>query len=68
MTDRTLFDPDRTTDAVCILCGATREPGQDKAPLCLHDRDSLEYGIHSRRPTKCLNAHDPAHAPFPEGF
>ena len=67
VNDRTLFDVDRTTTAVCESCGATREPGEDKAPECGIDAARAQgHGL--ARPKGCLNAHDPAHAPFPEGF
>lgn len=67
MNDRTLFDVDRTTTAFCPVCHAARLAGQDNAPKCLVDIDR-SMGNNRPRPKGCLNAHDPAHAPFPEGF
>jgi len=65
MTDRQLFDPTTTTSTVCKACGATREPGEEKAPTCAADRDRDQY---RRRPHQCLNRYDPATSSFPEGY
>jgi hypothetical protein len=59
-----LFDTDRTTRAVCEVCGAVREPGQDKAPLCLNDQDKAS-GDYRPRPKACLNHFDPHTATIP---
>jgi hypothetical protein len=67
VTDRTLFDPDRTMTAKCPVCGELREPGEDKTRHCVYEYDR-DVGIYRPRPVGCLNAHDPVHAPFPEGF
>lgn len=69
MTDTRLFDPARTTPAICSVCGATRQPEEQKAPSCSVDRDRAA-GVerYRRRPVGCLNVHDPATAPFPPGF
>lgn len=48
----------------CPACETTR------ASLCGHDAD-IHHGrktASSKRPAACLNAYDPATAPFPEGF
>lgn len=63
MNERPLFDVDRTTHVRCEVCGAVRSPLEDKAPACTYDANR-----DGPRPKGCLNAHDPAHAPFPEGF
>jgi hypothetical protein len=61
--DETLFDPATTIPPKCS-CGTTRKN------LCAHDA-SVAHGLipaSSNRPRSCLNAHDPAAAPFPEGY
>lgn len=68
MNDLALFDATRTTSVQCKACGATRNPGQTKAHACRVDRDRQAGTEHRRRPHGCLNAHDPATAPFPEGY
>lgn len=62
-----LFDASRVVDAVCPVCGALRPAGEPRAVDCQIDRDR-DAGAFPRRPAGCLNAIDPAHAPFPEGF
>lgn len=66
MTSGTLFDPDRTTETECQVCGATRLPGADKADGCWVDQ-KRQQGEYERRPRNCLNSLDD-YAPFPEGF
>lgn len=68
MNDRTLFDVDRTTTAQCEACGAIREPDQAKASPCPFEEYDRVYLNTGRRAKRCLNRHDPAHAPFPEGY
>jgi hypothetical protein len=60
-----LFDPSTTVPTACPVgwCPAIRLPAQTKVPTCAHDLDR-----EGPRPRGCLNAHDPAHAPWPEGF
>jgi len=53
-----LFDATKTMATVCEVCGAVREPGKDKAPLCLNDQDKAA-GDYRPRPKKCLNAWNP---------
>jgi hypothetical protein len=60
----TLFDAAKLAEQRCPACGAIRFPQQPRAVTCSHDLDP-ERG---RRPHGCLNATDPATAPFPEGF
>lgn len=64
MNDRALFDVSQTVPTTCNVCQAIRQPGQTKTDKCAHDHDPEPR----RRPKNCLNAHDPATAPFPEGF
>lgn len=60
MTDApSLFPVDRTVDTECPVCGAVRAAGEDKTARCAYDADR-----EGRRPTGCLNAHDPNHAPI----
>ena len=61
---RELFDASRTIAMTCPVCGATRAPGEEKAPACADDRDR-EINRHQRRRIGCLNAYDPAHQPIP---
>lgn len=62
MTDHppSLFNVDQTTDQECLVCGAVRAAGEEKAGACQYDRDR-----DGRRPTGCLNAHDPKHSRIP---
>lgn len=60
-----LFDVKRLGPIVCHVCGATRDPDEPRAVACSVDRDRELY---PRRPTGCLNAIDPAHTPFPDGY
>ena len=55
-----LFDATKTVATVCEVCGAIREPGEDKAPLCLNDQDKAA-GDYRPRPKKCLNAWNTEH-------
>lgn len=69
MTAGRLFDPQRTTTAVCSVCRATREPHEDRAPACTVDRDRAAGALHHRRrPVGCLNTIDPATTEWPDGF
>jgi len=65
VSDRTLFDPDRTVDQQCLACGATRQPGQDKASTCAYDQNGRELDGSHKRPARCLNAYQPEHARIP---
>lgn len=64
MNDPQLFDPSKTQVTLCPVCGATRQPGEPKAPACADDRDR-EITRYARRRVGCLNAYDPVHAPVP---
>jgi hypothetical protein len=68
VSDRTLFDPDRTIAVECTVCGATRQPGEPTAPSCSVDRDRSAGDTFAKRPRACLNTVDPATAPFPPGY
>ena len=60
-----LFDPSSVGPAQCLICGALREAGQDKAP-CKWEAEQREMGITSRyRPKACLNVYKPEHAEIP---
>ena len=66
---RPLFDVDRTTDTRCPLpgCHAIRYAGEQRTVSCEYELVT-SYIEGTRRPKGCLNAHDPAHAPFPDGY
>ena len=70
MRQPNLFDPDKTVVTPCPVpgCGAIRYPGQDKVTTCEVDRDRAVGTGRRFRPKTCLNAYDPEHAEFPEGF
>jgi hypothetical protein len=57
-----LFDVKRLGPIECPVCGATRNPDEDKAVACTADRDRDQY---PRRPVGCLNTHQPEHADIP---
>jgi hypothetical protein len=61
-----LFDADRLVPQTCGACGATRQPDEQQAPACAHDRDT-QAGVVTRRkrPHQCLNAYDPTTAQIP---
>jgi hypothetical protein len=68
MTDRPLFDVDRTVPTACPVpgCNAIRLPGQDKVTNCQVDAArAVEW---TARPKACLNQFDPTANPWPEGF
>jgi hypothetical protein len=54
----TLFDPTRTTETECPVCGATRLPGANKADGCWVDEKRAQ-GDYERRPKACLNTWNP---------
>jgi len=70
VTDLRLFDPTRTSPTPCPVtgCQAIRFPNQDRVVTCHVDREHSLGNYKHRRPEGCLNAYDPAHAPFPEGY
>jgi hypothetical protein len=65
MSDRSLFDADQYAPATCKHCGATREPGQEKAAACRTDREREEGIGWTSRPLSCLNQYRPEHARIP---
>jgi hypothetical protein len=66
VNQHSLFDPARTSPAVCSVCRATRQPDEQKAPACTVDRDR-NAGVHPypRRPVGCLNQIDNRHQRIP---
>ena len=69
MTDQqpALFPADQLATE-CPVCGATKQPHDEKAEACTVDRDRAIGLPYRRRPRACLNSHDPTTTPFPEGF
>jgi hypothetical protein len=69
VNQHSLFDPTTTTVAACPVCGATRQPHEQKAPACTVDRDR-NAGVHPypRRPAGCLNQIDNATTAWPNGY
>lgn len=67
MNDRTLFDVAKVGGSKCPYCDVVRDERMPITRQCPIDRARSE-GEYIQRPKGCLNAHDPAHAPFPEGY
>lgn len=66
LNELALFDADRTVTVRCSVCGATRQPGDERAPDCTVDRDRRAGTLaYRRRPVGCLNTIDPETTPIP---
>jgi hypothetical protein len=60
-----LFDVTKTVPTRCDVCGALREPGEDKAGDCQVDRERATEGYTRARPASCLNTWDPTQDRIP---